>query len=379
MNSTDQRMTTDLPYYLAFARVKGIGAVRVRKLKAHFGELRLAWSAGEFDLMSAGLDPKAIASLREARKTVVPDAEVAQLHKAGVSALTWDDPHYPRLLREVADPPPVLFVKGDITDADAFAISIVGTRSATVYGREVAEMLAGDMARNGITVVSGMARGIDAAAHQAAINAKGRTIAVLGCGVDVVYPPEHRRLAQQIAEHGAVVSDYPIGTPPDAANFPPRNRIISGLSLGVIVVEADERSGALITTDFAAEQGRDVFAVPGNIFNKSSRGPNKLIQQGAKVVLDTLSVLEELNLNMVATQAEVQAALPDDPTERTIYGKLTHEPTEVNDLVRALELPAEAVTTALTLMELKGIVRQASGTSYVLAREAKGTYEVSGE
>lgn len=373
-DSIDKRMTTDLPYYLAFARVKGIGAVRVRKLKAHFGALRLAWNAGEFDLMAAGLDPKATASLREARKTVTPDAEVAQLHKAGATALTWDDPHYPKLLREVADPPPVLFVKGAITDADAFAISIVGTRSATVYGREVAEMLAGDMARNAITVVSGMARGIDAAAHGAAIQAKGRTIAVLGCGVDVVYPPEHRRLAQQIVEQGAIVSDYPIGTPPDAANFPPRNRIISGLSLGVVVVEADERSGALITTDFAAEQGRDVFAVPGNIFNKSSRGPNKLIQQGAKMVLDTQSVLEELNLNMVALHAEVQAVLPDDPTERTIYGKLSHEPTEVNELVRTLDLPAEAVTTALTLMELKGIVRQASGTSYVRAREAREPY-----
>ena len=372
-------MTTDLPYYLAFARVKGIGPVRVRKLKAHFGELRLAWAAGEFDLMAAGLDPKAIAALRNARKTIEPDAEVAQLHKAGATALTWDDPHYPRLLREVADPPPVLFVKGQITDADAFAISIVGTRNATVYGREVAEMLAGDMARNQITVVSGMARGIDAVAHQAAINAKGRTIAVLGCGVDVVYPPEHRRLAQQITEHGAIVSDYPIGTPPDAANFPPRNRIISGLSMGVVVVEADERSGALITTEFAAEQGRDVFAVPGNIFNKSSRGPNKLIQNGAKVVLDTQSVLEELNLSMVAAHVEVQTALPDDPTERTIYGRLTHEPTEVNDLVRALELPAEAVTTALTLMELKGIVRQASGTSYVLAREPREEYETRGD
>lgn len=240
-------------------------------------------------------------------------------------------------------------------------------------------MLAGDMARNQITVVSGMARGIDTAAHQAALKAGGRTIAVLGCGVDVVYPPEHRRLAQQIAEQGAIVSDYPIGTPPDAANFPPRNRIISGLSLGVVVIEADERSGALITTEFAAEQGRDVFAVPGNIFNKSSRGPNKLIQQGAKVVLDTQSVLEELNLSMVTAQAEMQAVLPDDPTERTIYGRLTHEPTEVNDLVRTLDLPAEAVTTALTLMELKGMVRQASGTSYVLAREAKERYEANGE
>lgn len=369
-------MNPDLPYFLAFARVRGVGAVRVRKLQAHFGSLQRAWSAGESALAAAELDARAIAALMQARRTIDPQAEVERLLAVGATALTWDDAGYPKLLKEVADPPPVLFVKGTLTEADSWAVAIVGTRRATVYGRQVAEMLAGELARNHITIVSGLARGIDAAAHQAALDAGGRTIAVLGCGVDVVYPPEHRKLAQQIVAHGALVSDYPLGTPPDAANFPPRNRIISGLSLGVVVVEADEHSGALITTAFAAEQGRDVFAVPGNIFNRTSQGTNRLIQQGAKVVLDTQSILEELNLNMVADRVEVQAVVPENDTEKSILAHLSHEPTPVNELVRTLDLPAAEVTSALALMELKGMVRQAGGTSYVLAREARVSYRV---
>lgn len=374
--NNERRMNAELPYYLAFARVKGIGAVRIRKLKAHFGSLQLAWSASEFDLAAAGLDAKVIGALAQARRSIVPEQEVERLASVGAAAITWEDAGYPKLLREVADPPPVLFVKGALTEADAWAVSIVGTRHATVYGREVTEMLAGELARNNITIVSGLARGIDAIAHQAALKAGGRTVAVLGCGVDVVYPPEHRRLAQQIVENGALVSDYPIGTPPDALNFPPRNRIISGLSLGVVVVEADDRSGALITAEFAAEQGRDVFAVPGNIFNRTSRGTNRLIQQGAHIVLDVQSILEELNLNMVADRVEVEAAVPENDIEREILARLSHEPTQVDELVRALAMPAADVTATLALMELKGLVRQATGTSYVLAREARAAYRV---
>lgn len=360
---------SELPYFLAFSRAKGVGAVRLRRLRAFFGTLRRAWGAGEFDLSAAGLDARSVGAIAAARRETTPEAELERLARAGARALTWDDPAYPRLLRSLDDAPPVLYVKGDLADADAWAVAIVGTRRASTYGREVTEMLGEGLARNHVTVVSGMARGIDTIAHQAALAAGGRTVAVLGCGVDVVYPPENRRLAQQIAERGALVSDYALGTPPDAANFPPRNRIISGLSLGVVVVEADERSGALITTEFAAEQGRDVFAVPGNIFNRTSRGTNALIQQGAKVVVDVASVLEELNLHMVADQIDVAAVAPEDEAERTILARLSHEPTPVDDLVRALDLAAAEVTATLSLMELKGMVRQAGSASYVLTRE----------
>lgn len=361
-------MSAELPYYLAFARVQGIGAVRLRRLKAHFGSLQAAWSANEFDLAAAGLEPRLIGTLVTARRTVHPEAEVECLHRIGAHAVTWDDAAYPRLLREVQDPPPVLFVKGTLSDADQWAIAIVGTRSATVYGRQVTEMLASDLARNAITVVSGLARGIDAAAHEAALKAGGRTLAVLGCGVDIVYPPEHARLAARIAENGALISDYPPGTQPDARNFPPRNRIISGLSLGVVVVEADEQSGALITAQFAGEQGREVFAVPGNILNRSSRGTNRLIQQGAKIVLDTQSILEELNLSMVAERVAVSQVAPENDLERLLLSQLSHDPLPLDELVRAVNLPTESVAAALALMELKGLVRSAGKMSYVLAQ-----------
>ncbi len=364
----------DLPYYLALARVKGIGAVRVRRLKAHFGTLQQAWTASESDLVAAGLDARTARAMVETRRGVHPEAELERLARASVRAITWDHPDYPRLLAQTADAPPVLFVRGTLTAQDDWAVAIVGTRRASLYGKQVAEMLATELARCGVIVVSGMARGIDAVAHDAALNAEGRTLAVLGCGVDVVYPPEHAQLAQRIVERGALISDYPLGTPPDAQNFPPRNRIISGLSLGVVVVEADERSGALITAQFAAEQGREVFAVPGNIFNHSSRGTNRLIREGAKIVTDVQCILEELNLNAAPEQIALSQAVPEDETERRLLAHLSHDPVEVDVLVRALDLPPEQVAATLALMELRGWVRQAGSASYVLAREHQHTY-----
>ncbi|MCL4507133.1 MAG: DNA-processing protein DprA [Chloroflexi bacterium] len=361
-------------YLIALARIKGIGPVRLRLMQSHFPTLYDAWNAHPAELLATGLDQKSIFSIVETRRTVQPEAELERILEKNINVLTWDDAAYPKLLRQISDPPPVLYVRGQLADADAWAIGMVGTRRATVYGREVTEMLAGDLARNHITVVSGMARGIDAYAHQAAIKAGGRTLAVLGCGVDITYPPEHRKLAQEISENGALVSDYPPGTEPDAQNFPPRNRIISGLSLGVVVVEADEKSGALITSDFALEQGREVFAVPGNIFNRSSRGANKLIQQGAKLVLNTANILEELNLSMVTSFITAQAVAPENDIERSLLAQLSHEPVLTDDLVNRLNLPTEVVTGTLALMELKGMVRQASGTSYVLAREERLPY-----
>ena len=219
-----------------------------------------------------------------------------------------------------------------------------------------------------------MARGVDGVAHQAAINAGGRTIAVLGCGVDIVYPPDHRKLAHEIVEHGALVSDYPPGTQPEGVNFPPRNRIISGMSLGVVVIEAGEPSGALITSDFALEQGREVFAVPGSIFSKASKGTNRLIQKGAKLVTCVADILEELNISMVTDYIATQEAAPENDTEKAVLGQLSHEPTLTDDLVNKLNLPTEVVTGTLAIMELKGMVRQANGTSYVLARESPTPY-----
>ncbi len=366
----------NLRYWIGFNIVRGIGPVRLRALLDYFGDIERAWHAPGDELHRAGLDRRSLENLLAARATLDLEREVKRVTAAGAQVLTWESPDYPRLLREISDPPPVLYVKGTLTEEDAWAIAVVGTRRASAYGREVTRRLVTVLARSGITIVSGLARGIDAEAHRAALEAGGRTIAVLGCGVDQVYPPEHRKLAAEIMAHGALVSDYPLGTLPESANFPPRNRIISGLSLGVLVTEAGKGSGALITADFAAEQGRDVFAVPGSILMRGSAGTNALIQNGAKVVLDAADILEELNLTMVAEQAEARQVLPADETEAALLAHLSEEPLHVDDLQRQVGLPIAQVTSTLALMELKGMVRQAGGMKYMVARESPAEYVV---
>jgi DNA processing protein len=363
-------------YWVGFNIVRGIGPVRLRALLDYFGDVERAWHAPSQELRSAGLDRRSIESLLAARSAVNLDQELERIKDAGVCVLTWQSPGYPRLLLEIHDPPPVLYVKGSIMENDAWAVAVVGTRRASSYGREVTRQLAASLARNGITVVSGMARGIDGEAHRAALEAGGRTIAVLGCGVDVIYPPEHRDLAAEITAHGALVSDYPMGTKPEGRNFPPRNRIISGLSLGVLVVEAGRRSGAHITADFAADQGRDVFAVPGSILARGSVGTNRLVQDGAKVVLGPEDILEELNLTMVVEQVEARQVLPADETEAVLLSHLSTEPVHVDELQRQLELPIAQVTSTLALMELKGMVRQVGSMKYIVAREPGVEYKV---
>lgn len=366
----------DLRYWIGFNVVRGIGPTRLRALLDYFGDLESAWHASEMALRSAGLDRRSLESLLAARSSLDLDTVLAQIEDEGAHILTWESAAYPRLLLEINAPPPVLYVKGALTEADAWAVGVVGTRRASVYGREVARRLSGSLARNGITIVSGMARGIDAEAHRAALSNGGRTIAVLGCGVDLVYPPEHRKLAREIEKNGALVSDYPLGTKPEGRNFPPRNRIISGLSLGVLVVEAGRRSGALITADYAAEQGRDVFAIPGSIMTKGSVGTNTLIQDGAKLVLTPEDMLEELNLTMVAEQVEAQQLLPTNETEAALLDKLSTEPVHVDDLQRQMAMPISQVTSTLAMMELKGLVRQVGGMKYITARESSVEYVV---
>jgi DNA processing protein len=262
---------------------------------------------------------------------------------------------------------------------DSWSVAVVGTRRLTSYGRQITRELVAGLARSNVTIVSGLARGIDGIAHKTALDVGGRTIAVLGSGLASIYPPEHRGMARQIVDNGqgAVISEYSLDTPPDAKNFPPRNRIISGLSLGTIVVEAGERSGALITADFAAEQDREVFAVPGNINSHASRGPNRLIQQGAKLVSNVEDVLEELNLTMVTQQVAVQIALPESAEEAALLAHLSPQPVHVDELTRASGLTSAEVGSTLALMELKGMVQQVGGMKYVLARESGPAYEVN--
>lgn len=363
-------------YWVGFNRVMGIGPARLRALLDYFGDIEAAWHGDPADLQEAGLDRRSLANLLAARASLNLAQEMERLERAGVRVLTWQSDDYPANLRNIHDAPPLLYLKGSLLPEDDWAVAVVGTRHASVYGKEAARMLSADLARNGVTVVSGLAVGIDAVAHQAALDAGGRTIAVLGSGLDVVYPEQNRRLAEAIVQRGALITEYPLGTQPERSNFPPRNRIISGLSLGVVVVEAGARSGALITADFAVDQGREVFAVPGSIFQKSCEGTNRLIQDGAKPVLSATDVLEELNLHQVAQQAEVRATVPTTPTEKALLDLLSAEPIHVDELGRAANLSASTVASTLALLELKGLVRQVGGMSYVLAREERPAYRV---
>jgi DNA processing protein len=372
----EESVNDDLRYWIGFSKVPGIGPTRLRALLDYYGQIDLAWQANPGELRAIGLDKRSVESFFKVRNSLDLEAELEKLEKLGVSILTWESQDYPRLLKNIADPPPVLYVQGQLAPQDEWALAVVGTRRATTYGKECTRLLVNGLAKNNITIVSGLAYGIDTEAHKTAVHAGGRTIAVLGCGVDIIYPAENRKLAQAIIENGALISDYPLGTNPESRNFPPRNRIISGLSLGVLVVEGAIQSGARITTDYALEQGREVFAVPGSILRKSSAGPNYLIQNGAKLVTDVNDVLEELNLTMIAQHTEARAIIPDNEVEAVLLERLSAEPTHVDDLGQATGLSAPEVASALTMMELKGMVRQVEGMNYIIAREGGVQYVV---
>ena len=363
----------DLPYWIAFSRVPSVGRVRVGLLEERFGSLEAAWGASAGELRAAGLDRSVVSSITAVRGHVDPLDEYERVQKAGVGVLTWHDSAYPRLLREIDDLPPILYVKGELASEDERSVTVVGTRAPTAYGKEAAAHLAGDLAEAGVTVVSGLARGIDGIAHRAALERGGRSIGILGSGIDVPYPPEHAGLMRQLEENGAIISEYPLGTKPEARHFPRRNRLLSGISLGTLVIEAGEGSGTLSTVRSALEQNREVFCVPGTIYSPASAITNRLLQEGAKLVMVVEDVLEELNLSAVAAQ---QAQLPglfeaESADESALFEALDFEPRHVDDLSRLTEIPVTRVTGTLAVMELKGQVRQVGRMNYIRAREVR--------
>ncbi len=362
-------------YWIAFSLVKGIGAVRFKALLDYFGQAEIAWQAPPEALRRAGLSDKIVSNLVNLRSSVSLEKIWDKVQSQGITVLTWEDETYPHRLKEIDQPPPVLYLRGELRLEDEWSVAIVGTRRMTAYGRQAAEDIAETLARSGVTVVSGLARGVDGVAHQAALNAGGRTLAVLGSGIDRIYPPENRRLAEQIITQGCLISDYAPGTPPEASNFPPRNRIISGLSMAVIVVEAGSNSGALITASFAADQGREVFALPGKITAPQSQGTNRLIQDGAYLLSDPREILEILDLAMVTEHRAARVVLPGDAVEAQLFEVLSHEPLHVDEIRARTDMPIEKVTATLALMELKGMVRQVGGMNYVAVREVGSPYE----
>ncbi|MCE1254429.1 MAG: DNA-processing protein DprA [Anaerolineae bacterium] len=355
--------------WVGFNHVKGIGSVRFRALLDYFGDAEIAWQAPADGLKAAGLPQRAIENLLRIRNSLDLDAIMTRIEKQKILILTWNDSNYPAYLKQIDQPPPVIYVKGEISARDDWAVAVVGTRRVTAYGRQVAAELSRFLVQNGITVVSGLARGVDSIAHETSLSVPGRTLAVLGCGVDRIYPPENNFLAEKIVENGALISDYAPGTPPDAANFPPRNRIIAGLSRATIVIEAGQESGALITAAFAVDQGRDVFAVPGSIYAPQSKGTNRLIQQGAIPLIDYSQLLECLNIQQAPQQQVLRLAFPANEIEADILNSLSLEPLHIDEIGQKSGLPINQVSATLAMMELKGMVRQVGGMNYVLVRE----------
>ncbi|MDI3341967.1 MAG: DNA-processing protein DprA [Sphaerobacter sp.] len=358
---------TETHYWLGFHLVPGIGATRVARLREHFGSLSAAWHADVADLRAAGLSERVAAKLVTARSRIALDREMERIERAGVSIVTLADAAYPRLLREIPSPPLLLYVRGALTPADAHAVGIVGTRRASAYGREMTRRLCSDLVQAGVTIVSGLARGIDAVAHRTALDRGGRTIAVLGCGVDVIYPPEHRQLAEEVAQQGALVSEFPLGTPPDGPNFPVRNRLISGLSLGVVVVEAPRRSGALITANFAADQGRAVFAVPGSALAAGSEGPLQLLRDGAVLATSGEDILADLKLTGRQAAFDVRQTLPATSEEAALLAHLDGEPRHIDEIALEVGLAISRLSALLLEMQLKGLVRNVGHQHYVRA------------
>lgn len=362
-------------YWVGFNYVKGIGSVRLnRLLRAFGGDLKVAWEAPYEKLIAVRLPPRLVENVLRVRSQIDLERIWENIERKGIQVITWEEEAYPSLLRQIDQPPPVLYIKGEYLPEDELAVAVVGTRRVSAYGKQVAEELAAFLARNQVTVVSGLARGTDAVAHQSALREGGRTLAVLGCGVDLIYPPEHVKLAEEITANGALISDYPPGTPPESSNFPPRNRIISGLSLATIVIEAGETSGALITASFAADQGREVLAVPGNIHSPNSKGVNRLIQSGARPLLNPADVLEALNIQQINTRRIARKVLPSDETEAKLLQIMGNENLTADEISFLSGLPIDKISACLIMMELKGLVKNNGGTNYRAIREEAEYY-----
>jgi DNA processing protein len=361
----------ELYYWIALRLIPGIGNITCRNLLARFGSPEFVFHAGRDDLAEVeGLGPQTAQAILQFRHSDAINREIEHIEAAGVRALTIASPEYPDNLRNIYDPPPLLYVKGSLTPQDKSALAVVGSRSSSDYGRRAAHDICREIAASGLTVVSGMARGIDAVAHSAALTAQGRTIAVLGCGVDVVYPPENQKLYDRIIENGAVVSEYSMGAKPNAYNFPARNRIISGLALGVLVVEAGIKSGSLITARMALEQGRDVFAVPGSIYSFKTKGAHSLLRNGAKLVEGAADILEELNLadpQHRKTETAVDALPELEPALQNLYGMLQESPVHIDDLIVRSNLPSGQLSSLLLELELSGFVQQLPGKRFAKA------------
>ena len=363
----DMKTDPDKPYWVAFNHINGIGAVRSGMLLKRFGSMKDAWNASPAEFGSSGIPEKVIEQILAFRSRIDPLELYDSVLLRNISVCIRTDADYPYLLKEIDNPPPVLYYVGSLPDPHEKLMAIVGTRRMTAYGQSVASELGHFLAEYGIGVVSGLARGIDGAAQSAVVASSGKTYAVLGCGVDRIYPPEHRGLAKEIVRKGAVISEYAPGSRPDRMNFPQRNRIISGMSSGVIIVEAGEKSGSLITARFAAEQGREVFVVPGNITAVQSRGANRLIRDGARPFYEKQEILDFLQTWQAAEPQKMNKPLQaafSTPEEKVILDLISYEPLHIDEIVRKSGLSLSKISSSIVLLELKGLVLETAPQTY---------------
>lgn len=362
--------TNELKYWNAFKQIPQIGPMRFKKLYTYFKSLEYAWKASEKELEQANLEKEVVERIYDLRKKISPEKKWEKIEKEKIKIVTIKDKFFPKLLKEIYSPPPLLYYKGEFEKTDEFSVAVVGTRKISSYGKQVTQDIVEGLAKNKITVISGLAQGVDTIAHKSSLENNGRTIAVLGSGLDQqsIFPRANYALAREISESGVLVSEYPIDFPALRQNFPTRNRIISGLALGVVVIEAPEQSGALITANLALEQNRQVFAVPGSIYSKNSQGTNELIKMGAKAVSSAKDILEDLNLALSIQYVENKQIIAETKEEAIILEHLSKEPVHVNQIIKSSKLSSSLVLSTLTLMEMKGKIKNLGGTNYVVSR-----------
>ncbi|HUX11098.1 MAG TPA: DNA-processing protein DprA [Terriglobia bacterium] len=374
-------MDTDSVYWLGLSRIEGLGVRGSHKLIGHFGSAKAAYMASLTELEGSGLPPAVCQSVFAQAGLKEAEEEIKAAEKAGCQVIDYGSAAYPARLRQIADPPLALYVKGDVQALSGHCVAVVGSRRPSAYGLQVARKLARDLAERNLVIVSGLARGIDSAGHHGALEAKGKTIAVQGRGMDGIYPKENQKLADKIVESGAILSEFPLGTGPTPENFPIRNRIISGLSLGVLVVEASEYSGSLITARLAAEQNREVFAVPGNITTAQSFGPNHLIKQGAKLVGEWMDIVEEfppevrIQLLPSGEASEKGQGVEDSgrlfeeslaPEQQKVFAALrVDEALFIDAVIGSVPLPQAQVLQVLLELEMNGLIRQLPGKNFI--------------
>ncbi len=359
---------TDIKYYNAFNLIGEIGPVKFKKLAFYFKNLENAWRANAREFEQSGLEKGLIEKIINLRPKISPDQEWEKLNKEQIIVITINDKEYPKLLKESYSPPAILYIKGNLAETLNFPLAVVGSRKISTYGAQAIKDIVGALARSGISVVSGMAYGVDTAAHETAISNGAKTIAVLASGLDAKNLAPRKQIAEKIIANGALVSEYPFGAPALKHQFPLRNRIICGLAPAVLVIEAAEKSGALITAKLALDSNRDVFAIPGGIYWPNSVGTNNLIRQGAKIITNAQEILDELNLTKIKEYSINRNIVPSSPEEENILSLLSAEPLHIDNIAKKAKIEASKISSILMLMEMKGMVRNLGSENYAIIK-----------